>query len=182
MADTMERRHPLEGRYSGHARVTLEPAAPAIRTNLRAPESSVTALSKAMGLKLPQKPGTSTMSKAGRIAMWLGPDEWLIVDTDGKDPAADCAKVKDFHSAVDISHRNTAVIVSGEAAEHVLNGGCPLDLSIGTFPVGKATRTVLGKAEIVLLREAGDRFRVECWRSFSDYVFTLLADAAISIP
>jgi sarcosine oxidase subunit gamma len=182
MADTLQRRHPLEGRYAGHARVTVEPAEPAIRTSLRAPEGSIAALSKALGAKLTQKPGTTVKSKAGRTAICLGPDEWLIIDTDGKDPAADCAKVKPFHSAVDISHRNTAAIVTGEAAEYVLNAGCPLDLSITAFPAGKAVRTVLGKAEIVLLREAEDGFRVECWRSFSDYVFTLLADAARSIP
>jgi sarcosine oxidase subunit gamma len=60
----------------------------------------------------------------------------------------------------------------------VLNGGCPLDLDPSAFPAGAATRTVFGKAEIVLLREADDRFRVECWRSFSDYVFGLLEAAA----
>jgi sarcosine oxidase subunit gamma len=37
---------------------------------------------------------------------------------------------------------------------------------------------VLGKIEIVLYRTAEDAFRVECWRSFSDYCFTFLADAA----
>lgn len=182
MADTLERRHPLEGRYAGHARIKIEPAAPAIRTSLRASEGAVAALSKALGVKLPQQPMTSAVSKAGRTALWLGPDEWLIIDTDGKDPAADCAKVKQFHSVVDISHRNTAVIVTGEAAEEVLNAGCPLDLSIGAFPVGKAVRTVMAKAEIVLLRVSADQFRVECWRSFSDYVFTLLAEAARATP
>ncbi|RWC09619.1 MAG: sarcosine oxidase subunit gamma, partial [Mesorhizobium sp.] len=46
------------------------------------------------------------------------------------------------------------------------------------FPAGAASRTILGKVEIVLLRTASDAFRVECWRSFSDYVFTFLSEAA----
>jgi sarcosine oxidase subunit gamma len=182
MADTLERRQPLEGRYSGHAKVTVEPAAPAKRTSLRAPEKAVAALSKALGVKLPQKPGASAKAKAGRTAMCLGPDEWLIIDTDGKDPAADCAKVKNFHSAVDISHRNTAIIVSGPSSEDVLNAGCPLDLCLEAFPAGKAVRTIYGKAEIVLMRETEETFRVECWRSFSNYVFTFLAEAARATP
>jgi sarcosine oxidase subunit gamma len=56
--------------------------------------------------------------------------------------------------------------------------GCPQDLSLAIFPVGACSRTILGKSEIVLLRTAEDAFRVECWRSFSDYVFAFLADAA----
>ena len=46
------------------------------------------------------------------------------------------------------------------------------------FPVGACSRTILGKVEIVLLRTADDAFRVECWRSFSDYVWTFLTEAA----
>ncbi|RUY34815.1 hypothetical protein EN978_33865, partial [Mesorhizobium sp. M7A.F.Ca.US.001.04.1.1] len=41
-----------------------------------------------------------------------------------------------------------------------------------------ASRTILGKTEIVLLRTAADAFRVECWRSFSDYVFTFLSEGS----
>lgn len=182
MAELAERRHPLEGHFSGYANVTIEPLAPAWRTSLRAPGGSIAALSKALGVKLPVKPGTSAVSKTGRTAMWLGPDEWLIVDTEGKDPAADCIRVAAFHSTVDISHRNTAIAVTGIAAEDVLNAGCPLDLSLKAFPAGRVARTVLGKAEIVLLRQSEDSFRVECWRSFCAYVFALLAEAAKTAP
>jgi sarcosine oxidase subunit gamma len=37
---------------------------------------------------------------------------------------------------------------------------------------------VLGKVEIVLYRKSGAEFRVECWRSFADYVFNFLSEAA----
>jgi sarcosine oxidase subunit gamma len=114
----------------------------------------------------------------GRAALWLGPDEWLVIDTAGSDPMVDCAKAKALHSAVDISHRQVAIKVSGPGAADVLNAGCPRDLSLAAFPVGSAARTVLGKIEIVLLRTGEDAFRVECWRSFSDYAFTFLAEAA----
>ena len=46
------------------------------------------------------------------------------------------------------------------------------------FRSAPARARVLGKVEIVLLRTAEDAFRVECWRSFSDYVFTFLTEAA----
>ncbi|MGO7465112.1 sarcosine oxidase subunit gamma, partial [Rhizobium ruizarguesonis] len=82
------------------------------------------------------------------------------------------------HSATDVSHRNVGIIVSGPGAEAKLSVGCPQDLSLASFPVGAASRTILGKAEMVLFRTEEDTFRVECWRSSSDYAFGLLNEAA----
>jgi sarcosine oxidase, subunit gamma len=37
---------------------------------------------------------------------------------------------------------------------------------------------LLGKIEVIIYRKDRQVFRVECWRSFSDYMFTYLSDAA----
>ena len=173
---------PLDGRTAGSPLVRIEPAEPASRLVLRARADAVADLSKALGVTLPQKPKHSAKSKAakskGRRALWIGPDEWLVIDEGSADLAAVCSGVKGLFSAVEVSQRNTAIMVSGPAAEATLNAGCPQDLSLAAFPVEACSRTLLGKAEIVLLRESDERFRVECWRSFSDYVFDFLSDAA----
>jgi sarcosine oxidase subunit gamma len=174
---SVERRSALAGCTVTATSVTIEVLLPAERVSLRAPDASVAALSKALGVALPAVPKTSA-SKAGRTALWLGPDEWLVIDEAGRDPLVDCAQVSALHSAVGISHRNIAIAVTGAGAVATVNAGCPQDLSLDAFPVGAASRTILGKAEIVLLRTADDAFRVECWRSFSDYVFTFLSEAA----
>lgn len=176
-ATAAERRPALAGREVTTTGVKLAVLPPAGRISLRAPEASITALSRALGVSLPKSPKTST-AKARRTALWLGPDEWLVIDEEGGDPLADCARVKALHSAVGISHRNVAISVSGPAAADTINAGCPQDLSFAAFPVGACSRTILGKAEIVLLRIEDDTFRVECWRSFSDYVLGFLARAA----
>ena len=176
-APSIERRPALAGRTTSAPAVKVEVLPPAERISLRAPEASVAALSKALGVTLPKKPKTSA-SKAGRTALWLGPDEWLVIDEAGNDPLADCAGVSVLHSAVGISHRNVAIAVTGAGAAATINAGCPQDLSLDAFPVGACSRTILGKTEIVLLRNAADAFRVECWRSFSDYVFTFLSEGS----
>lgn len=168
---------PLAGRVSGAAGVALMPAAPATRVSLRADPSGATALSKALGLELPLLPKTSARNDRGRLVAWLGPDEWLIIDEAG-DPMADLAKAKVLLSAVDISHRNTAILVSGKGARGTLEAGCPQNLGAAVFPVGAASRTVMGKIEVVIIRTGETEFRVECWRSFSDYAFAFLSEAA----
>lgn len=171
------RRAVLEGRAAGYPRVSLTPAAPASRLLLRAPRASLGALSQALGLELPARPKTSA-GAGGRAALWLGPDEWLVIGDAGDDLPAAVAGVAALHSAVDVSHRNAGILVSGRGAEATLGGGCPQDLSAGVFPVGACSRTVLGKVEIVLWRTGEETFRVECWRSFCDYAFALLHEAA----
>ena len=171
------RRHPLQAGPLDVASVSVTLADNATRVSLRAKDNALPALSKALGMTLPVKPKT-TASSGGRAALWIGPDEWLIIDDADSAVVADLAKAKVLHSAVDISHRNVGIVVNGRGAAAVINGGCPQDLSLAVFPVGACSRTVLGKAEVVLLRTAEDTFRVECWRSFAPYVSGLLNEAA----
>jgi sarcosine oxidase, subunit gamma len=77
-----------------------------------------------------------------------------------------------------VSHRNAGFLVSGPHAAGVLNAGCALPLDLAAFPVGKCTRTLFGKAEIVLWRREETAFRIEVWRSFAAYVADLVAEAA----
>lgn len=176
-ASSVERRSALAGKAVSVNGVLLAEMPPAERVSLRAPEGSVASLSRALGVTLPQKPKTSA-TKGDRTALWLGPDEWLVLDAEGSDILGDCAKAKGLHSAVGVSHRNIAISVTGAKAAATINSGCPQDLSLEIFPVGACSRTVFGKSEILLYRMAADAFRVECWRSFSDYVFTHLSEAA----
>lgn len=172
----------LEGRGASHPWVSVTPQPPAQRLSLRVPRGSVAALSKALGLALPARPKTSAR-EGSRAALWLGPDEWLVIDTGVQDSGADgpgeaLAGVGAFHSAVDVSHRNVGILVSGRGAEATLAAGCPQDLSLSAFPVGACSRTVMGKIEVVIWRMDEEAFRVECWRSFSDYALTFLSEAA----
>ncbi len=167
------RSNPLDGRLAAGPDVQVMHAAPAIRTSLRVPEKSVSAVSKALGLTLPGKP-KSSFAKGTRAALWLGPDEWLVLDEGDADPIGSLVKTRVPHCAVDISHRNTAITVTGANAEAALAAGCPQNLGAKSFPVGACSRTVLGKAEVVLWRTDAKEFRIECWRSFSTYVFDFL--------
>ena len=175
-----DRKGPLTGRVFGANGCTLKPAAPAIRISLSAGAEGMAAANKVLGIALPVKP-KSTALKVDLACLWLGPDEWLIIDSADSVLPEKFAKLgNSLLSAVDVSHRNTAIIVEGANVEAVLNSGCPQDLSLDVFHVGSCSRTILGKSEVVLFREAENRFRVECWRSFSDYVWKYLADAAKS--
>ncbi|OQP86254.1 sarcosine oxidase subunit gamma [Rhizobium rhizosphaerae] len=171
------RRPVLAPHASGAARAALSAAGPAARLSLRAKPDAVAALSAALGLDLPTAPKHAARNGA-RHALWLGPDEWLVIDEEEADLMAASSSAGALHSAVDVSHRNAGILVTGAEAATVINSGCPLDLSLSAFPVGACARTVLSKSEVVVYRTAEDAFRVECWRSFAPYVLAVLAEAA----
>jgi sarcosine oxidase, subunit gamma len=142
----------------------------------------MTAAGNALGLTISQTGCRAATAPSGMAALWLGPDEQLLLApaSSDDDPAAALEPaLRDIpHSLVDVSHRQTAFQVRGRDAALLLNAGCPLDLDMNTFPVGMCTRTVLAKAEIVLWRTSQDVFHVEVWRSFADYVSSFLAEVA----
>lgn len=175
------RRGPLDGRALPQSdRVSARALGPATRFILRGGADVVAPASAALGLALPTKPLTSA-SAGARAALWLGPDEWLLIDDSGDEgwPAGLAAALAGvFHALVDVSHRQSGLELTGPGAARALGAGVPLDLDIEAFPVGMATRTLLIKAEITLWRVEAERFRVETTRSFAPYVAAVLTTAA----
>jgi sarcosine oxidase, subunit gamma len=158
---------------------------PATRYILRGGPQALEAAGAALALEISQAACQATTN--GEVAaLWLGPDEQLLLGPEGLDIAAALAPALRPlpHSLVEVSHRQTALEISGPLATTLLNVGCPLDLDPGAFPVGMCTRTVLAKAEIVLWRTAEEVFHVEVWRSFAAYVSGFLAEAAreLAVP
>jgi sarcosine oxidase subunit gamma len=162
--------------------VTIALFPPASRFIARGGEAAIPLIGRAFGVALPRE-ACRAASQPPRAALWLGPDEWLLVAPDGEADAiaADIAAALTGAPAsiVDISDRQVALSVTGPRAADVVNAFNPLDLDPAAFPVGMVTRTVFAKAEIVLWRTAADAFRIEVWRSFASYVEGLLNEAAL---
>jgi sarcosine oxidase, subunit gamma len=179
-------RSPLEGlALPAGPRFALYEAPPAARLVLRGGEAARVSCGIVFGAEPPASLGPAGEG-AGRAALWLGPDEWLLI-ADGADSAALGELIESVldgtaHSLVDVSHRQIGLVASGPAAARTLNAGCPLDLHLNAFPVGMATRTIFDKAEIVLWRRAATTFHVEVWRSFAPYLAGSLAEAAHGAP
>lgn len=177
MADaTLARSGPL----AHHRAVAVAPVGPGTRFSFRGGPEALPPLGAAFGVT-PATEACRAASAGAHAALWLGPDEWLLLAADGEAAALverlEAALAPVPHSLVDISHRNTAFAITGANAPAVLSVGCPLDFDLSAFPVGMCTRTVLGKAEVVLWRSEPERFHLEVWRSFAPYVLGFLGQA-----
>ena len=159
----------------------LEPLPPAARLILRGAAAVRAAAEAAAGVGLPAEP-CRAITQGERAALWLGPDEWLLMAPEAEGAALASSLEKALaslaHSLVEVSHRQSACELRGPRAALLLSAGCPLDLDESAFPIGMCTRTVLAKAEVVLWRKEQQCFHLEVARSFVAYVSEFLAEAA----
>jgi sarcosine oxidase subunit gamma len=129
-------------------------------------------------------PGTMRSASGGAVrALWLGPDEWLLLTApdavDGSAAALRGELAALHHAVIEVSDRFTGIGIAGARAADTLNAGCPLDLHPSVFPAAMVTRTLLAKAPVVLHRqERADAFELHVNGSFAPYAWLFLENAA----
>jgi len=136
---------------------------------------------RALGLRLPKSPNR-TVSAKGLTALWLGPDEWLVVGPPGSEDKI-AHDLRDAlagqHAAVtDVSEGRTVIGLAGRHARDVLMKGCPLDLHPREFKTGDCAQSALAKA-VIILHQTGNApaYDIYIERSMADYLWTWLEDA-----
>src|SRR3954468_22722876 len=161
------------------AAVELELLPPAARFVLRCRPDGISANGESFGVALPN--ACRAAAAGTRAALWLGPNEWLLLGPENEAHAIAAQFSRSLaqisHALVDVRHRSAAIVVRGPQAGVLINHGCPLDLSHAAFPVDMCTRTLFGKAGIILWRTADQTFRLDIERSFAVYVWQMLVEA-----
>jgi sarcosine oxidase subunit gamma len=174
MADTLERRSPLQGFVSrfaqtpGAARVTEEPFVAMV-------DVWVAPVGRA-----------AVVAAAGADAsvIWLGPEELLVTSAsrDGEELEAALreAVAEPGGAAGDVSAQRTRVRVSGVRARDVLAKSCSLDLHPAVFSPGATAQTVLAQTAVVLipLADLGTDYRILVRSSFARHLAEWLLDAS----
>ena len=164
--------------FSMRRKPSLELAS--VRGDSKSPEFRL-AVARATGIELPREPNTVALGET-YIALWLGPDEWLLQST-GPRPATLERTLRpllanQFAAIVDVGSGSIVVEVTGSRARDVLQKGCPLDLHPRVFGVGQCAQSHFFKAAIVLRPLGTDTFEVIFRRSYADYAIRMLTDAA----
>ncbi len=121
---------------------------------------------------LPLEPNTA-WDDGARSALWLGPDEWLVLGPPGAagDLVAELGAALDglHRSILDVSANRLALVLAGPDRLEVLASGCTLDLHPRSWRAGMCAQTLFAKAQ-VLLQERADTTRLLVRPSFAGYV------------
>jgi sarcosine oxidase subunit gamma len=125
----------------------------------------------AQRLSLPRAPGSSQLD--GRLALWLGPDQWLLVAE--RQSAAELiesctgALTGVLHLLVNVSAALSCVRFSGARSRQLLAMGSGLDWSWDVLSPGHATRTRLARIPAIVHIADADRIDVYIDRSHREY-------------
>lgn len=146
-------------------------------------EAFLEAVAGVLGGALPTEPNTVAAGDDVR-AWWLGPNEWLLVtapdaELDLRERLETALAGRSFASC-DVTGYYTTVTLEGPNARDVLEKGCTLDLHPRSFRPGQCAQTLLSHAVIMVRPTADDGtgWELIVRRSFADYVFVWLDDAA----
>ena len=170
-------RSPISG--SNPVMLTEQPAGHLVLRGTPAEFSG--AVRETLQLESPTLPLTSNTSDTGACIRWISPDEWLITV-----PEADTFEVEsalrtaiDSHVAiVNVSGGQTILQLQGDEAETVLRKSTPYDVHASNFPVGKVVTTAFAQTQVLMRRLDTDAFELVIRRSFADYIWAWLRDAA----
>ena len=129
---------------------------------------------------LPIEPNTVT-GDGTRGALWLGPDEWLVVGPPGSERQLEAEFVASGATVVDVSANRTALELRGRRVGELLEFGCPIDLDPRVFGPGCCAQTLLARANVLIwfVTDVPEPvYRLLVRPSFATYVAAWLADAA----
>ena len=129
------------------------------------------AVSGVLGAGLPEIPNTTAVGQA----LWLGPDEWLVVSDTDPIGALEEALEGQHCAVVDVSEARAVLELSGSGAMEVLASGCRLDLD--TLRPGSCAQTALARAHVLLEPSEDGVWRLYVGRSFLAYARAWLEDA-----
>lgn len=158
---------------------TATPVRGGRRFSLQGRAATLDGAAKALGLaEVPAMLGTAQAGKCTLLR--LAPQELLILTDDAGLPG----KATDYlatvpHSLVEVSDRQVGWTLAGERLRDTLAALSPLDMRARSFPVGRATRALFGKADGMVWRTSEDTFHLEVWRSFAPYIVAMLDAAAL---
>lgn len=161
--------------------VRIEVLPPSLQLNLRvdAARVSLQAVSRALGIDLPGALSAAS-TQSGRTVVWLGPDEWLVIDPERSADLESSLRsaVADAGAVVDQSGQRVSLLLHGDVPG-LLAKGTAVDLHPRAFPEGTAVQAMLAQAVVILVARSADasRFELIVRTSFARYVADWLVDA-----
>ena len=149
--------------------------------------ASAKALEGVLGLKLPERVGQTSHAN-GVFALWMSPDEFLLVTDSANGAVVDAADhVAALAAAlgelpgsvIDLSSNRVVLELSGPSAKDLLDKGCAIDLHQSVFPAGTAIQATLGRVPAFIWKRDDSTYYVLVRSSFAEHTINWIIDAML---
>ena len=148
---------------------------------LASDQKFMAAVKSVIGFDLPKTPRTSA-TWGDLKALWLSPDQWMILCTRSKTTALLAelnAALGKIHSlAVDVSDMRAIIRLEGEGVRETLMKGSSLDLISNDYKAGAVRRMRFAEIAALLHVVEENVIDVYVFRSYAEYTWAFLTKAA----
>ena len=130
--------------------------------------------------ELPSTLGEASRARS-RLLFKTAPEQYWVVSSADEEVTGQLQSVvaPEIGAVTSLSHSRTRLFIEGPAARRVLSTGIALDLHPDSFPVGAFALTGVHHTPVLLHHAAPDRYELYVLRTFAEWVWEWLADAAL---
>ena len=147
----------------------------------------ITAIGKNLNMILPTEANTSTSGET-LTALWLSPDEWMLVSNEAMSEDTNTYKAEDdlikniskinLGAVTDVSDQFVMINIKGSKVFDLLATGSPFNFNEFKNKKGSVVQTILSHIDVIIhLTEIND-VNLLVRRSFSEHLFSWLKDSA----
>ena len=171
--------------YNG---VVVKEISPTMKLNLRGKKREFfTNIGKNLNLLLPTEANTSTISDK-LTAIWLSPDEWMIVTNDEvkKDTNEyqlneilfnDISK-SSLGAIIDVTDQFDQLEIKGKNIYEIFSAGSPFNFSEFKDKKGSSVQTILNHIDVIVHNKGDQIVNLFVRRSFAQHLWSWINDSA----
>ena len=174
-----------EKRYPG---LTVREIYPIMKLNIRGKSRDfLSTIGKNINMILPIEANTSSSSN-NYTAIWLSPDEWMIVSNNTINKENNDYKIEELlfnnisktnlGSVTDVTDQFVTINISGEKIFDLLSTGCPFDFINFKSKKGASVQTLLTQIDVIIHHNEINSVNLFVRRSFSAHLMSWINDSA----
>jgi|TARA_B110000261_G_scaffold65795_1_gene77166 sarcosine oxidase subunit gamma len=147
----------------------------------------ITAIGKNLNMILPTEANTSTSGET-LTALWLSPDEWMLVSNDKISEKSNAYKVEDnlinnisrvnLGAVTDVSDQFVMINIKGSKVFDLLATGSPFNFNEFKNKKGSVVQTILSHIDVIIHLTEISNVNLLVRRSFSEHLHSWLNDSA----
>ena len=147
----------------------------------------ITAIGKNLNMLLPTEPNTST-SGENLTALWLSPDEWMLVSNKNVSEDTNTYEIEDsliesisklnLGAVTDVSDQFVMINIKGSKVFDLFATGSPFNFNEFKNKKGSVVQTILSHIDVVIHLTEINNVNLFVRRSFSEHLHSWLNDSA----
>ena len=147
----------------------------------------ITAIGKNLNIILPTEANTSTSGEA-LTALWLSPDEWMLVSNKTVSEDTNTYEVEDklisniskvnLGAVTDVSDQFVMINIKGSKVFELFATGSPFNFNEFKDKKGSVVQTILSHIDVIIHLKEKNEVNLLVRRSFSEHLYSWINDSA----